>query len=67
MISDSTLYSLATFAGSSAVLLILLYHFLCVNNDAALAHEKQHDQSQGQDQDQSQKSQQQQQQKRKQK
>jgi len=31
MISDSGLYSLAIFLGSSAMLLIILYHYLEVN------------------------------------
>jgi hypothetical protein len=33
MISDASLYSLAVFLGSAAVLLIVLYHFLEVNSD----------------------------------
>lgn len=31
MISDASLYSLAVFLGSAAVLMIVLYHFLEVN------------------------------------
>lgn len=31
MISDSTLYSLAIFLGSAAMLMIVLYHFLEIN------------------------------------
>jgi len=31
MISDSSLYSLAVFLGSAAMLLIVLYHFLEIN------------------------------------
>jgi oligosaccharyl transferase complex subunit OST4 len=31
MISDNSLYSLAVFLGSAAMLLIVLYHFLEVN------------------------------------
>jgi len=31
MISDASLYSLAVFLGSAAMLLIVLYHFLEVN------------------------------------
>lgn len=33
MISDAQLYSLAVFCGSTAVLLIVLYHFLEINSD----------------------------------
>ena len=33
MISDSTLYTLAIFLGSAAMLLIVLYHFLEVNSE----------------------------------
>lgn len=32
MISDNTLYSLAVFLGSAAMLLIVLYHFLEINS-----------------------------------
>lgn len=32
MISDDELYSLATFLGSAAMLMIVLYHFLEVNS-----------------------------------
>lgn len=31
MISDSSLYSLAVFLGSAAMLMIVLYHFLEIN------------------------------------
>jgi oligosaccharyl transferase complex subunit OST4 len=37
MISDSQLYSLAIFLGSSAMLLIVLYHFLEVNSEDHIA------------------------------
>jgi hypothetical protein len=33
MITDASLYSLAVFLGSAAMLLIVLYHFLEVNSD----------------------------------
>jgi hypothetical protein len=33
MISDNTLYNLAIFLGSAAMLLIVLYHFLEVNSE----------------------------------
>ena len=33
MISDDTLYTLAIFLGSAAMLLIVLYHFLEVNSE----------------------------------
>ena len=33
MISDADLYKLAIFLGSGAMLLIVLYHFLEVNNE----------------------------------
>lgn len=40
MITDSQLYSLAIFLGSSAMLLIVLYHFLEVNSEDHVAAEK---------------------------
>ncbi|OCK86414.1 hypothetical protein K432DRAFT_376732 [Lepidopterella palustris CBS 459.81] len=33
MISDNTLYTLAIFLGSAAMLLIVLYHFLEINSE----------------------------------
>jgi hypothetical protein len=40
MISDSQLYTLAIFLGSSAMILIVLYHFLEVNSEDHIAAEK---------------------------
>ncbi|KAB2101726.1 hypothetical protein AG0111_0g10476 [Alternaria gaisen] len=40
MITDSQLYSLAIFLGSTAMLLIVLYHFLEVNSDDHKVEEK---------------------------
>jgi hypothetical protein len=40
MISDADLYRLAIFLGSSAMLMIVLYHFLEVNSDEAEEKEK---------------------------
>lgn len=37
MISDASLYTLAVFLGAAAMLMIVLYHFLEVNSDEALA------------------------------
>ncbi|KAF2002962.1 hypothetical protein P154DRAFT_430093 [Amniculicola lignicola CBS 123094] len=40
MISDNQLYTLAIFLGSSAMLLIVLYHFLEVNSEEHAARQK---------------------------
>jgi hypothetical protein len=40
MITDSQLYTLAIFLGSSAMVLIVLYHFLEVNSEDHIAAEK---------------------------
>lgn len=40
MITDSQLYTLAIFLGSSAMILIVLYHFLEVNSEDHVAAEK---------------------------
>lgn len=46
MISDASLYSLAVFLGSAAMLMIVLYHFLEVNakdSEQPLSKERQAD------------------------
>jgi len=47
MISDASLYSLAVFLGSAAMLLIVLYHFLEINakedNKAVVSEERKAD------------------------
>ncbi|KAF2267040.1 hypothetical protein CC78DRAFT_458113 [Lojkania enalia] len=40
MITDNQLYTLAIFLGSSAMLLIILYHFLEVNSEDHVSEEK---------------------------
>ncbi|KAF2088876.1 hypothetical protein K490DRAFT_39069 [Saccharata proteae CBS 121410] len=45
MISDTSLYTLAIFLGSAAMLMIVLYHFIEVNakDDALLSTERRRD------------------------